>query len=335
MINYPEVKVLFDYHFPKGVTKEELVNAYKALVIENEINTTAQTHVGNIIKACLISDIADPNVIADKAIEYFTAMPVEDFKDIEPLFSDNYAIFEKLAFFTMLLHLEETDKTFSLLKIPRDFITEAIAIKYKVLMSDVTEEMRTEVLDNPDILYSIEDSPVDNWDEYFFNICRQAARNSKCLSRRIGAVLVKDKSILSTGYNGPPRGIPRCDERWKIDTNFIEKYKSLLLDPSENLEGKCPRYSLGAKSGQMLNICVAAHAEENSILDAARRGISTMDTIMYLTCGVPCTQCLIKIINAGIKEIVVTGITFYDENAEYLLNNSDVKVRLYNFENKS
>lgn len=331
MINYPEVKVLFNYYFPKGVNKQELTNAYIDLVTEHKIGPDAQITIGNLIKACVVSEITDPALIAAKATEYFDSMKLEDFKDIEPLFGDNFPIFEKFTFFTMLLYLAETEEHFDLLKSPRDFITEAIADKFGVALEAVTPEMRTKLLDDPNTIYSIEDPPIDNWDEYFFNICRQAARNSKCLSRRIGAVLVYDKSVISSGYNGPPRGVPRCDKRWELDPKFIEKYKSKIVNPDEDLEGKCPRYPLGAKSGQLLNICPAAHAEENSILDAARRGITTKGSTMYMTCGVPCTQCLIKIIQAGVSEVVVTGLTFYDENAEWLLNNSDVKVRLYNF----
>ena len=56
-----------------------------------------------------------------------------------------------------------------------------------------------------------------NWDQYFYDVCVVVSKNTKCFSRKIGAILVRDKSIVSTGYNGPPRGIPHCDERYSID----------------------------------------------------------------------------------------------------------------------
>lgn len=211
----------------------------------------------------------------------------------------------------------------------RDFVKEATAEKFKINIDEVTQEHITTLEKS---VYSIDDEPVESWDEYFFNVCRQAARNSKCLSRRIGAVLVQDKSIVSTGYNGPPRGIPSCDKRWTLDLKFRDRYIDKLPKGIDTkTDGVCPRKSLGAKSGEMLGTCIAGHAEENAILNAARHGIKTKGGALYMSCGVPCSYCLIKIINAGIKEIIVTGLKFYDENADYLLNNSNVSVRLYDF----
>jgi dCMP deaminase len=178
--------------------------------------------------------------------------------------------------------------------------------------------------------YTVDEPPVKSWDEYFFNVAKQAARNSKCFSRRIGAILVKDSSIISTGYNGPPRGIPTCDMRWKIDAPFIEKYGNDIKEDTET-KGKCPRYVLGAKSGEKMHLCPAGHAEENTILNCARLGISTKDTTMYMTCGMPCSKCWVKIINAGVKEIVITSYAIYDESTKFLMDNSNVKVRLFDF----
>jgi dCMP deaminase len=170
---------------------------------------------------------------------------------------------------------------------------------------------------------------VNSWDEYFYNVCKQVARNSKCLSRKIGAILVRDKSIVSTGYNGPPRGVPMCDERWKIDDLLVKKYGE---QKEEDVVGKCPRYVVGFKSGEGLEICVAGHAERNSLINAARNGIATKGTTMYMTCGIPCSPCLVEIINAGVKEIVVANLKFYDElNSRYLLDTSNLKMRVFDF----
>jgi dCMP deaminase len=213
----------------------------------------------------------------------------------------------------------------------RDIVSEVASIKFGVGQENVTQNMRDELLFNPGDVYSITDTQLKNWDEYFFNTARQIARNSKCFSRRIGAVLVKDNSIISTGYNSPPRGVPRCDARWLIDARFIKRYNPDGKIKYEDAKGKCPRKVLGAKSGEMLDICPAGHSEENAILNAAWHGIATKGATMYVTCGIPCHRCITKIINAGVSEIVCTGIKFYDENSEFLLNNSEVKVRLYEF----
>jgi dCMP deaminase len=157
-----------------------------------------------------------------------------------------------------------------------------------------------------------------SWDKYYYNVCVEVADNSKCLSRGIGAILVRDKCIISTGYNGGPRGSIRCDQRPDIKERFRQ-------------EGVCPRKAMGYGSGQGLEYCIAAHAEENSILMCARMGVVAKDAVMYMTCGIPCKNCMIKIINVGVKELVVTKMDLYDEASEYLLANSDVNVRLYDF----
>jgi len=187
-----------------------------------------------------------------------------------------------------------------------------------------------------------------NWDEWYHELCMTVAKKSQCHSRKIGAILVRDKSIVSTGYNGPPRGVNPCDERWITD----EKMRQYVIDkqikqpgndgvsPFENLtqsfytdhlEGKCPRYvpEMGFKSGEGLEWCVAGHAERNALINAARSGIKTKNTIMYMDCGIPCTPCLVEILNAGVKEIVVTKWQFYDVSAEYVLKESGLPCRVY------
>lgn len=169
------------------------------------------------------------------------------------------------------------------------------------------------------------------WDNYFFNVCKTVAENSSCLSRKIGAILVYDKSIVSAGYNGPPRGVMKCDQRWNVDE---EMCKAAGFDGDElpdSLEGMCPRYvpEMGFSSGQGLEWCVAGHAERNTLINAARAGIKTRNRKLYMDCGVPCTPCLVEIINAGIEEIIVTKYEFYDISAKYLLEQSDLRIRLY------
>lgn len=162
------------------------------------------------------------------------------------------------------------------------------------------------------------------WDEYFYSLCQTVAKNSKCFSRHIGAIIVRDKSIVSTGYNGPPRGVPQCNKRWKKDLSEVFH----KLHPKTDIS-QCPRYALGYKSGQGLEICVAGHAERNALINAARHGIPTKGAKIYMDCGVPCTPCLIEIINAGIEEIIVTSWTIYDITTQYLLDESKIKIRMY------
>jgi len=165
---------------------------------------------------------------------------------------------------------------------------------------------------------------MNNWDKYFLEICNVVASNSKCLSRKVGAIVVQDKSIVSTGYNGPPRGVPSCSNRYWNDLNITKNLNGIKFN-----QDKCPRQTLGFKSGEALDLCVAGHGERNAIINAAREGVKVKGGIMYMNCGISCTPCLVEIINAGISEIVVTEMTCYDRMAEYLIFNSKLKVRKF------
>lgn len=170
---------------------------------------------------------------------------------------------------------------------------------------------------------------LQKWDRFFLSICDEVSKQSSCLSRQIGSVLVRDSTIIGTGYNGPPRGVPHCGERYKIDPELREYLKSKNIDPDKpRIERTCPRYIMGYKSGEGLQWCIAGHAERNSLINAARMGIKTKGTILYMNCGIPCTPCLVEIINAGVEEIVVSKLSFYDSSAKYLLDNSSLKYRV-------
>lgn len=117
-----------------------------------------------------------------------------------------------------------------------------------------------------------------SWSEYFMTIAKLVSKRSTCLRRNIGAVLVKDKRIIATGYNGAPTGIRHCE-----DTG-------------------CLREKLGIKSGERHELCRGLHAEQNVIIQAAYYGVSTKDTVLYST-HKPCIICSKMIINAGIKKI--------------------------------
>ncbi len=184
--------------------------------------------------------------------------------------------------------------------------------------------------------YSIQLPNPKTRDEWFYNMSLTVGSYSKCYSRKIGAVMVRGKSIVSTGYDGPPRGIPTCDQRWFIDAQFKTKYGHHLTsdDPKrtpEDPKGVCPRRIIGFSSGQGLEVCPSGHAERNALINAAKLGVSTKGTTLYVSCEVPCTPCMAEIINAEVDEIVCTSMHIYDETAMYLLENSDLKVRLFDF----
>lgn len=119
-----------------------------------------------------------------------------------------------------------------------------------------------------------------NWDEYFLEICKTIGLNSKCLSRQIGAIIVRDKSILSTGYNGPPRGVPHCGERYARDENLYNKLNS---DPvihemmyHNEIEKMCPRKVLGFKSGEGLEWCCVSGDTKIFLLNGESKTIQEL-----------------------------------------------------------
>jgi len=114
----------------------------------------------------------------------------------------------------------------------------------------------------------------DKWIRYFKNLAVSVSRNSPCLSRQVGAVLVADKRILATGYNGPPSGISHCQF--------------------------CPR----TQSGANLELCIALHAEENALLDCGMRGVACAGADMFCTL-MPCNECLKKLIQCRIASLYV------------------------------
>ncbi len=120
-----------------------------------------------------------------------------------------------------------------------------------------------------------------SWDEYFMQMAELTAQRSTCLRRQVGAVLVQDKHIIATGYNGAPRGVPHCEEK-----------------------GGCLREQLKVPSGERHELCRALHAEQNAIIQAATLGQSVEGATIYIT-HQPCSICSKMIINAGINRIVV------------------------------
>ena len=167
---------------------------------------------------------------------------------------------------------------------------------------------------------------MNKWDDRFLGLCNEIARWSTCLSRQIGAVIVRNRTIVSTGFNGPPRGIPHCGVE-----RILTDHSLPFIRPDQR--HSCPRQVLNFKSGEGLHLCTASHAEENAIVNAAQIGVSTNGTTMYMNCGIPCRECLKKIINAGIRELVCVNINdWYDEQSKFLIGESSLIIRNYNKE---
>ena len=141
-----------------------------------------------------------------------------------------------------------------------------------------------------------------SWDEYFLAIARLVSRRSTCLRREVGAVLVKEKRILATGYNGAPSNIEHCET------------------------AGCIREKLKIPSGERHELCKGLHAEQNALLQAALHGVSAKGAKLYATTQ-PCIICAKMLINAGIKEIVIAG-HYPDKMARDFLKEAKVKVKV-------
>ncbi len=138
-------------------------------------------------------------------------------------------------------------------------------------------------------------------------ITQLVAKRSTCIRRQVGAIIVKDKRILCTGYNGPPAGLPHCSEVG------------------------CLREKLNIPSGERQEICRGLHAEQNAIIQAALHGISIKDSVLYCT-HQPCITCSKMIINAGIVKVIFQG-EYPDKLAREILNQAGVKLIKYGEKN--
>ncbi len=139
------------------------------------------------------------------------------------------------------------------------------------------------------------------WDEYFLDIADLVARRSTCRRRSVGAVLVKERRILSTGYNGAPTGLRHC------------------------LELGCLREQLNVPSGERHELCRGLHAEQNSIIQAALHGVSVKEATLYCT-NHPCVICAKMIINAGVARVIFRE-GYSDQLSEGMLQEAGVELQ--------
>jgi len=142
-----------------------------------------------------------------------------------------------------------------------------------------------------------------SWETYFMDITERVATRSTCLRRTVGAVVVKDKRMLTTGYNGAPSGTRHCRETG------------------------CIREKLNVPSGERHELCRGIHAEQNAIIQAALHGVSIKDSTLYCT-NLPCSICAKMIINAGIKKIVYRS-GYADDLSREMLNEARVEIIQY------
>jgi dCMP deaminase len=140
------------------------------------------------------------------------------------------------------------------------------------------------------------------WDEYFMSIAKVVAMRSNCMKRKVAAIIVKDMRVISTGYNGTPRGAKNCNE------------------------GGCPRCNGMAPSGTALDECLCCHGEENAITQAAYHGTCLKGSTLYTTFA-PCLNCTKLIINSGIVEVVYNQEYPLNDRALALLQECGVKLR--------
>jgi len=141
-----------------------------------------------------------------------------------------------------------------------------------------------------------------SWDEYFLKIAQTVAERSTCLRRKVGAVLVSDKRILATGYNGAPKNLAHCSEVG------------------------CLRLAMKIKPSERIEICRGIHAEQNALVQAAFFGLPVAGATLYAT-HYPCITCAKMLINAGVKEIVVSK-SYPDNLSHKILKEAGIQVQI-------
>ncbi|MFC1682857.1 cytidine/deoxycytidylate deaminase family protein [Candidatus Zixiibacteriota bacterium] len=143
--------------------------------------------------------------------------------------------------------------------------------------------------------------PRPSWDNYFMDITKRVAHRATCLRRQVGAVLVKDKKILATGYNGAPAGLQHCE---KVG---------------------CLRERMNVPRGERHELCRGTHGEQNAIIQAATFGVSIKEATLYTT-HFPCVLCTKMIINAGVKRVVYLQ-GYPDDLAQEMIQEAGLEVR--------
>jgi len=145
-----------------------------------------------------------------------------------------------------------------------------------------------------------------DWHTYFMKMAYLVSERSTCLRRKVGAILVRDNQILSTGYNGAPKLVPHCSQTG------------------------CLRQKYNIPSGERHELCRGVHAEQNAIIQAAVHGVSIRNSELYCT-NQPCSICAKMLINAEVKTIIVAN-TYDDELAKTMLEQASINVFHFDME---
>jgi dCMP deaminase len=147
-----------------------------------------------------------------------------------------------------------------------------------------------------------------DWHTYFMKMAFLVSERSTCLRRKVGAIIVRDNQILSTGYNGAPKRVPHCSQTG------------------------CLRSKYAVPSGERHELCRGVHAEQNAVIQAAVNGLSIRNAELYCT-NQPCSICAKMLINAEIKNIIVAN-TYEDQLARILLEQASVNVFHFDMDSK-
>lgn len=272
-----------------------------------------------------LRDHGGPSVLADKIIEKLdidknyivdsirNPAEVKVLKSRKDFYLINVDADQKLRFERIKARGREND--------PQDFKKFVLLEKKELASADpnaqqliATSKLSDVTIQNNESIEKLENTVRDtvlnliakqgrpNWDEYFMNIAKVASLRSNCVKRKVAAVIVKDKRIISTGYNGTPRGIKNC------------------------CDGGCPRCNSFGPSGKGLGECLCSHAEENAIVQAAYHGASIKDATIYTTFS-PCLICTKMILNSGIKEVVYNASYPLEDVSLKLLKEAGIQVR--------
>lgn len=304
----------FIYHSLSDMIREEIKNRGREITRENLIamGRELRTQGGPSVLADLILgklDV-DKNYIVDSIRNPAEVRTLKKRKDFYLIHVDAD---QKIRFERVKARERENDpkdfKTFVKLEemelssqdpAAQQLIETAKLSDVIIANNETIEILRNKVRDAVLRLIGKQERP--SWDEYFMNIAKVASLRSNCMKRKVAAVIVRDKRVISTGYNGTPRGIKNC------------------------CEGGCPRCNSFGPSGVSLTECLCCHAEENSIVQAAYHGVGLKDATIYTTFS-PCLICTKMIINSGIKEVVYNLAYPMGELPLKLLKEAGIKVR--------
>lgn len=253
---------------------------------------------------------ADKNYIIDSIRNPFE---VEAFRKRKDFYLISIVADQRLRFERLKERGRENDPT-SYKKFLEIDAAEAAGPDPSAQQLDRTHEMADAVIDNNSTIEDLHDKVKQvlrviamntkrpSWDEYFMHLAQVATLRGNCLKRKVACVIIRDNRVISTGYNGTPRGITNCNE------------------------GGCPRCAELDESGKNLEECLCAHAEENAIAQAAYHGVSVKGATLYTTYS-PCLRCTKLIINSGIAEVVYNQAYSIEELPLRLLAEAKVTAR--------